>query len=328
MSTAAPAPIRIVVALIDDGAGRALLVRKRGSDIFIQPGGKPEPGEAPLATLARELDEELGVALVPGSARDLGEFEHAAVNEPGRRVRAQAFAVRIAGVPRPQAEIEALRWIAAAPPYPVPVAPLSATFLLPLLQRSAAPARPATPRPAPASPPAAAAAAPRSSFVTVMATLSLALGALGGVSGLLQALALAALPGDALLGPFLAAGVPLPPVLRWTLDHLQALNLAGTLASVVMVGLSWGLLARREWGRRGFIALLVLAALANFVALALLPSFAGAGNGLDDAAFRQVQQAMQAVLWAGALAVAVLHGWIVWMLCRPAIRAEFAPARG
>ncbi|MCD7099877.1 NUDIX domain-containing protein [Stenotrophomonas sp. MMGLT7] len=125
--------IRIVAALIDDGHGQALLVRKHGSPFFMQPGGKREPGEDALATLARELREELGVGIVPGSAHRLGEFEHDAVNEPGCRVQAEVFALRIDGSPQAQAEIAELRWVAAMPPYPVAVAPLSATCILPLL---------------------------------------------------------------------------------------------------------------------------------------------------------------------------------------------------
>jgi 8-oxo-dGTP pyrophosphatase MutT (NUDIX family) len=131
--TVSSEPIRIVAALIDDGTGRALLVRKHGSAIFIQPGGKREPGEGALATLARELREELDVGIVPGSARRLGEFEHDAVNEAGRRVRAEVFAVRIDGVPSVQAEIAELIWLSATPPWSVPVAPLSAVHILPLL---------------------------------------------------------------------------------------------------------------------------------------------------------------------------------------------------
>lgn len=130
------APIRIVAALIGDDAGNALLVRKHGSAFFMQPGGKREPGEDALTTLARELREELGVGIVAGSARRLGEFEHDAVNEAGHRVRAEAFAVELDGAPMAQAEIAELRWLPAAPPYPVPVAPLSAAYLLPLLARS------------------------------------------------------------------------------------------------------------------------------------------------------------------------------------------------
>jgi 8-oxo-dGTP diphosphatase len=39
---------------------RLLVVRKRNTGTFILPGGKPEGLETDLATLAREVDEELG----------------------------------------------------------------------------------------------------------------------------------------------------------------------------------------------------------------------------------------------------------------------------
>ncbi len=124
-------PILTVAAVIANAQGQILLVRKRASSIFIQPGGKIEPGEDPLPALARELDEELGVRLEVSSATHLGGFEAAAVNEPGRRVRAQAYACSIQGVPQAQAEIEELAWVEPAGPYHVPVAPLSALHILP-----------------------------------------------------------------------------------------------------------------------------------------------------------------------------------------------------
>jgi 8-oxo-dGTP pyrophosphatase MutT (NUDIX family) len=127
----APAPIRIVAAVVSDRSGRVLLVRKRGSATFIQPGGKREAGEDALATLARELREELGVGLVAGSAVSLGRFQADAVNEPGRRVEAEAYAVVIEGEPTAGAEIAELRWLDPDAPWPVPVAPLSAGGILP-----------------------------------------------------------------------------------------------------------------------------------------------------------------------------------------------------
>lgn len=131
MTAAALPPFETVAAVISDDQGRVLLVRKRGSACFIQPGGKREPGETALQTLARELHEELGVRLRAGSAVVLGEFEDRAVNEPGRRVRAEVYRVQVDGQPQPQAEIEELRWLDPRPPYPVPVAPLSAGHVLP-----------------------------------------------------------------------------------------------------------------------------------------------------------------------------------------------------
>ncbi len=124
-------PIHTVAAVITRDDGRVLLVRKRGTCIFIQPGGKREPGEASLVTLSRELDEELGVTFDAARARCLGTFEDAAVHEPGRRVRAEAWIVGILGEPRTGAEIEALAWIDPVAHADIDVAPLSARHILP-----------------------------------------------------------------------------------------------------------------------------------------------------------------------------------------------------
>ncbi len=48
--------IIIAAAIITDSQGRCLLVRKRGTEYFMQPGGKPEIGETPHAALIRELE--------------------------------------------------------------------------------------------------------------------------------------------------------------------------------------------------------------------------------------------------------------------------------
>jgi len=53
-----PSPsIRIAAALLVRADGRTLLVRKRGTRAFMQPGGKIEQGEAPAEALALELRE-------------------------------------------------------------------------------------------------------------------------------------------------------------------------------------------------------------------------------------------------------------------------------
>jgi len=131
MSPTAPT-IRIVTAVILDPQQRVLVVRKHGSDTFIQPGGKREPGEHALQTLARELREELDIGVDTDSAVALGIFENNAVNEPGHRVQGEAFLVRISsGVPAVQAEIAELAWIPLQAPHGVKLAPLSAQHILP-----------------------------------------------------------------------------------------------------------------------------------------------------------------------------------------------------
>jgi len=130
--SAAPV-IRIVAALIVDDRGHVLLVRKRGTDVFMQPGGKYEPGESAPDALVRELNEELGIVALPADLDYLGYFEADAANEAGHVVEAEVFRLAVTGEVSPLAEIEELIWHDIANPGDTLVAPLSVDKIFPLI---------------------------------------------------------------------------------------------------------------------------------------------------------------------------------------------------
>ncbi len=174
-----------------------------------------------------------------------------------------------------------------------------------------------------------------SSFVTVMAQVSLVLGIAGTAYALVQVVAAAVLLGAGELAQGIAA-LPLaemPASAAWLLTHLQHLAWAFLFASAAFLAVSWGLLRRRPWGWWGFVAFMVLGALANFVGIALVdqvfvwiqalpanPDVAGLQTEL--ASLRTMSLAMTT---STAIVFAVLHGMIVWKLCTAEIRAEFFP---
>jgi len=123
--------IEVVGAIILDAKGRLLTVRKRGTERFMLPGGKPEPGETDEVALVRELQEELGVAIRSSGA--LGMFEAPAANEPNALVRSRAYFVELAGEITIGSEIDAMLWIDPAEPPDGPIAPLLTGQILPAL---------------------------------------------------------------------------------------------------------------------------------------------------------------------------------------------------
>jgi 8-oxo-dGTP diphosphatase len=126
--------ISVVAALIRDEAGRVLLVRKRGTQAFMQPGGKRDIGESDLAALSREIVEELGCCVDQRTARALGVFDCVAANEPGFQVRAAVYAVAIEGTVKPRAEIEQVVWVDPRALPDLPLAPLTRDHVLPLVR--------------------------------------------------------------------------------------------------------------------------------------------------------------------------------------------------
>ncbi len=124
--------IHIAAALLVRDDGMTLVVRKRGTTAFMQPGGKLEPGEAPEVALRRELCEELRFAQPPAAdPAYLGRFTAPAANELDALVVAEVYVLHVRGNVAPQAEIEELRWIDPAAPGDIRLAVLTRDEILP-----------------------------------------------------------------------------------------------------------------------------------------------------------------------------------------------------
>ena len=136
--------------LLRDGDGRILLVRKRGTRRFMQPGGKLEPGEDFRTAAAREVNEELGLSVIPGDLTDIGRWYGPAANEANTFIDAGLFALTLPGpcgtgnavAPRAAAEIEETLWLTPAEAFARnDISPLLRDHVLPelLAQESPAP---------------------------------------------------------------------------------------------------------------------------------------------------------------------------------------------
>ena len=106
-------------ALVRDA--RILLVHRHPArgwypDVWDLPGGHVEAGESPLAALARELHEELGVRVDPSGCRPAGEIVAPGI-DPAESLHLRIWLVRSwAGAPvnRCPDEHDGIGWFAAA----------------------------------------------------------------------------------------------------------------------------------------------------------------------------------------------------------------------
>jgi ADP-ribose pyrophosphatase YjhB (NUDIX family) len=95
--------------------GKILSTRSRGKDVYYIPGGKREPGETDLQALAREVREELDVAIASGSARYAGTFQAQAHGHAvGVPVRMTCYTADYQGTLTPSSEIDEFAWLTYA----------------------------------------------------------------------------------------------------------------------------------------------------------------------------------------------------------------------
>ncbi|WP_278755729.1 NUDIX hydrolase [Corynebacterium stationis] len=125
--------IHVSAVVFRDVNDRVLTVRKRGTEKFMFPGGKPELGESALDTAIREVKEEIGIGLEAKQLTQIGVYEAPAANEAKHTVVATVFSYNGDPVsPQMAAEIAELSWVAPNQP-DVDLAPLLADYVFPVL---------------------------------------------------------------------------------------------------------------------------------------------------------------------------------------------------
>lgn len=129
-------PIDVIVGILIDSDGRVLITQrpdgKHMAGAWEFPGGKLNPGEAPLAGLRRELDEELAVEVIEAEPFLELQFRY-----PDRCVRLDAWWVsRFDGEAR-SCEGQALRWCDPAALRAADILPADAPLVAAVLERLA-----------------------------------------------------------------------------------------------------------------------------------------------------------------------------------------------
>lgn len=126
--------ITIAAACIIDPLNRLLVVRKQGSEIFMQPGGKIEHAEKPIDALVREIKEELLLEIDLSLPKHIGQFEAPAANEPGYIVKAELFKIDLPYSPEltVAAEIAEAKWLTKTEIATINMAPLMHTYVIPI----------------------------------------------------------------------------------------------------------------------------------------------------------------------------------------------------
>ena len=115
--------------------GKFLIARSKGKGYFIAPGGKVEPGETTAEALCRELNEELGITVIPNDLLEFGTFFAPAAGQQDRQLQMDVFIVcNWTGEPRASCELEEIKWIDSQHPSDIELSSIFKHNVLPKLK--------------------------------------------------------------------------------------------------------------------------------------------------------------------------------------------------
>jgi len=175
----------------------------------------------------------------------------------------------------------------------------------------------------------------RSSFVTIVAWVFIAIAGFSTFAAIGENLLFRALANHgAVLPDFRGLSQHLPPMAALMFENIRWLLLALLVASVVTLTAAIGLLLRKNWARRLFIAVLVVSIVWNIANLVFQQLYTADVPGLSQmpadvpeqirTGLQIFQTVMTVVSVVLTLAIAVLLGWVIKRLMSPSIRAEFS----
>ena len=91
---------------------RLLVVREHGKSVFFSPGGKIESGESKERVLMRELNEELGIEVLPKDLSLFGSYKAEAAGKVGSMLEMDVLLVHsYEGSLQAGNEVEELAWV-------------------------------------------------------------------------------------------------------------------------------------------------------------------------------------------------------------------------
>lgn len=160
----------------------------------------------------------------------------------------------------------------------------------------------------------------RSSLVTAFGWVMLVAGLMGTV-GLGLNMAFLAMYEGQNGGAFITPedAPDLPPLFFQILDRIWLILGVTLISCLFMAAAGLGVVRRHEWGRLLSIILLGVSVVWSFVAAFV--SLRADAASMDGA---MMPQAVSIAMNFGlALLTTALHGWIIWKLTRPEVRAEF-----